>query len=101
MGELDNLIEQSSKAQQTANVENATQINGENQSKLEKYCSICKIVVNVEVVIYAVAAIVAIIPSFGLSILGFGLLYILTIVPQYLIIEIGKTVSEIRNEQNK
>lgn len=101
MGEIDNLIERSSKSQQTDCAENTKQVNNAPTSKLEKYCSICNTVVNIEVFIYAVAAIVTIIPSYGLSILGFGLLYILTVVPQYLIIEIGKTVCKIRNDVNK
>lgn len=63
------------------------------------YCSICKTAVNVELVIYAIAAIIGAIPSFGLSILAFGLLYVLTIVPQYLIIEMGYSISKIMENQ--
>lgn len=98
MGELDNLIEQNSKKRQTVAIENTSQTNNGKQNKLEKYCSICKTIANVEVIIYAIAAIVAIIPTYGFSLLGFVLLYILTIVPQYLIIEIGKAVNEIRHK---
>lgn len=100
MGEIDDIIKRSSN-KQDATASGCGKDKHENmgESKLLHYCSICKTAVNVELVIYAIAAIIGAIPSFGLSILAFGLLYVLTIVPQYLIIEMGYSVNKIMENQ--
>lgn len=100
MGEIDHIIKNSSKQQDTT-APSCSKDKAANagENKLLHYCSICKKAVNVEFVIYAIAAIIGAIPSFGLSILAFGLLYVLTIVPQYLIIELGYSVSKIMENQ--
>lgn len=100
MGEIDYIIKNSSNQQDTI-VSSCSKDNAANsgESKLLHYCSICKTAVNVELVIYAIAAIIGAIPSFGLSILAFVLLYVLTIVPQYLIIEMGYSISKIMENQ--
>lgn len=100
MGEIDYIIKNSSNQQDTT-VSSCSKDNAANagESKLLHYCSICKTAVNVELVIYAIAAIIGAIPSFGLSILAFVLLYVLTIVPQYLIIEMGYSISKIMENQ--
>ena len=100
MGKIDDIIKSSSNRQDATTSFNSKEkpstVNGNN---LLHYCSICKTAVNVEFVIYAIAAIIGAIPSYGLSVLAFGLLYVLTIVPQYLIIEIGYSVIKILENQ--
>lgn len=99
MGKGDNIKSGFSKYDSTTSScskENPTNGHGDG---LLYYCSICKKAVNVELVIYAIAAIIGAIPSSGLSILAFGLLYVLTIVPQYLIIEMGYSVNKIMENQ--
>ena len=100
MGKIDDIIKSSIKMQ---GVEKSSPMednaaNGK-ENRLLHYCSICKTVVNVELAIYAIAAIIGVIPSYGLSIVAFGLLYILTIIPQYLIIEIGFSVNKVLESQ--
>lgn len=100
MGKIDDIIKSSSNRQDATtsfySKEKSSNVNG---NKLLHYCSICKTAVNVELVIYAIAAIIGAIPSYGLSVLAFGLLYVLTIVPQYLIIEIGYNAIKILENQ--
>jgi hypothetical protein len=100
MGKIDDIIKSSSNRQDATTSFNSKEkpstVNGNN---LLHYCSICKTAVNVELVIYAIAAIIGAIPSYGLSVLAFGLLYVLTIVPQYLIIEIGYNAIKILENQ--
>lgn len=100
MGKIDDIIKSSSNRQDATtsfySKEKQSNVNG---NKLLHYCSICKTAVNVELIIYAIAAIIGAIPSFGLSVLAFGLLYVLTIVPQYLIIEIGYNAIKILENQ--
>lgn len=100
MGKIDDIIKSSSNRQDATtsfySKEKPSNVNG---NKLLHYCSICKTAVNVELIIYAIAAIIGAIPSFGLSVLAFGLLYVLTIVPQCLIIEIGYNAIKILENQ--
>ena len=100
MGKIDDIIKSSSNRQDATtsfySKEKPSNVNG---NKLLHYCSICKTAVNVELIIYAIAAIIGAIPSFGLSVLAFGLMYVLTIVPQYLIIEIGYNAIKILENQ--
>ena len=100
MGKIDDIIKSSLNRQDATtsfySKEKPSNVNG---NKLLHYCSICKTAVNVELIIYAIAAIIGAIPSFGLSVLAFGLMYVLTIVPQYLIIEIGYNAIKILENQ--
>ena len=56
---------------------------------LRTLCSIYKVVVHYEIVFSAVAAIMAIVKTQGLSLLGLILFLFLIVLPQYLIAEIG------------
>lgn len=100
MGKIDDIIKSNSNRQDaTTSFHSKEKPSNVNGSKLLHYCSICKTAVNVELIIYAIAAIIGAIPSFGLSVLAFGLMYVLTIVPQYLIIEIGYNAIKILENQ--
>ena len=68
---------------------------------LQKLCSIYKIVVNVEVILAIIVALLTSVLTHGLSIVYLALFIFLTFIPQYIFVEMGLLIDKLSKNQNK
>ena len=68
---------------------------------LKTMCSVYKIVINVEIILAIIGALLGFKDSHGLSIGYFGLLFFLLFIPQYIFAEIGILLDKLAKNQKQ
>ena len=68
---------------------------------LQKLCSIYKIVLNIELILGVIASLLMLADTHGLSLVYFGLFIFLTLVPQYIFLEISLLIDKMSKNQTQ
>ena len=68
---------------------------------LQKLCSIYKIVLNIELILGVIASLLTLADTHGLSLVYFGLFIFLTLLPQYIFLEISLLIDKLDKNQKQ